>query len=115
MVTELFLQRFAGSRNPLYPPTLDTLKTLTGPFDLVFIDADKENNEQYYEGCLQLLRPGGVVALDNALWGGSVVNASDQRESTRAIRDFNAARAKDERVSVSMVPIGDGVLLMCKR
>ena len=101
-------------------PALETLSALiddgqANSFDLAFIDADKENNEHYYESCLQLLRPGGVVALDNALWGGSVVNASDQRESTRAIRDFNAARAKDERVSVSMVPIGDGVLLMCKR
>lgn len=101
-------------------PAVQTLDALladgqAGTFDLAFLDADKESYEAYYERCLALLRPGGVIAVDNVLWGGNVVNEDDQRESTVAIRAFNAARAEDPRVDVVIVPIGDGVSLLVKR
>lgn len=101
-------------------PALDTLDALlaegaAGTFDLAFIDADKESYEAYYERCLQLLRPAGLVAVDNVLWGGSVLDPDDERESTRAIRAFNEARVRDDRVEPVIVPIGDGVSLLVKR
>ena len=84
-------------------------------FDFAFIDADKSNYDAYYERSLELLRPGGVVAVDNALWGGSVADASDQRTDTVAIRALNSKALRDPRVSASLVPIGDGVLIARKR
>lgn len=84
-------------------------------FDLAYIDADKENLVAYYEDCLRLLRPGGLVAIDNTLWGGSVADASDQSASTRAVRALNETVHADERVDLSLVPIGDGVTLARKR
>lgn len=100
-------------------PGIDTLNRLlavggTGTFDFAFIDADKQNYPAYYERCLELLRPGGVIAVDNVLWGGSVADESDQQPSTRAIRRFNEAVARDERVELSLVPIGDGLTLARK-
>jgi caffeoyl-CoA O-methyltransferase len=96
-------------------PALDTLKTLKGPFDLAFIDADKPNYWKYYERCLKLIRKGGLIAVDNTLWGGSVIDPEDQSESTRALRDFNERVAKDRRVDIALVPIGDGLTLAVKR
>jgi caffeoyl-CoA O-methyltransferase len=101
-------------------PALQTLDGLlaageAGGFDFCFIDADKERSDDYYERCLELLRPGGLVAVDNALWEGSVADPSNQSESTVAIRALNAKVLADERVSMSLVPIGDGVLLAHKR
>jgi O-methyltransferase len=101
-------------------PGLDTLDHLldqgqTGTFDFAFIDADKENYENYYERCLELLRPGGLVAVDNTLWGGSVANPNDQGAETVAIRNLNNKIHNDQRVSVSLVPIGDGVTLARKK
>lgn len=96
-------------------PALDTLSDLTASgerFDLAFVDADKENMEAYYQALLQLVRPGGLIAVDNVLWGGSVLDASDERPSTRAIHAFNLARSTDERVDLVLVPIGDGVTLL---
>lgn len=83
-------------------------------YDFAFIDADKEGYQDYYELCVRLLRPGGVVVLDNALWGGSVADRSDQRASTRAIREVNRTVLEDRRVDASLVPVGDGLLLARK-
>lgn len=84
-------------------------------FDLAYIDADKESLVAYYEDCLRLLRPGGLVAIDNTLWGGRVADESDQSASTRAVRAFNETVHADERVDLSLVPIGDGMTLARKR
>lgn len=86
-----------------------------GKFDFAFIDADKENYRAYYERILKLLRPGGLVAVDNVLWGGSVIDPSDQSVDTQAIRAFNKKLKNDKRVSVSLLPIGDGLTLARKR
>jgi caffeoyl-CoA O-methyltransferase len=84
-------------------------------FDFAFIDADKSNYGAYFDHCIKLVRPGGLIAVDNVLWGGAVVDASDQTEDTVAIRELNAKLHKDERVDVSLVPIGDGLTLARKR
>lgn len=101
-------------------PALDTLDTLrkageAGRFDFAFIDADKQNYPAYYERCLELLRPGGVVALDNALWSGRVADQHDNDPDTVALRDLNRTIHADQRVTMSLVPIGDGLLLARKR
>ena len=97
-------------------PAKDTLLELindglTGTFDFAFIDADKVNYPAYYEKCLQLLRKGGVIAIDNVLWGGSVIDSKRNDEDTKAIRELNDFIRNDRRVSISMVPIGDGLTL----
>lgn len=81
-------------------------------FDLAFIDADKENYEAYYELALKLVRPGGAIAVDNVIWGGSVLEDDPDSEATRAIKAFNEARRNDDRVHLAMVPIADGVTLL---
>jgi caffeoyl-CoA O-methyltransferase len=86
-----------------------------GTFDLAFVDADKENYDQYYEYALQLLRPGGLLMIDNVLWGGSVANPDKQEPSTQAIRALNTKIHGDERVTMSLLPIGDGLTLAKKR
>jgi caffeoyl-CoA O-methyltransferase len=86
-----------------------------GRYDFAFIDADKSAYRDYYERCLQLLRPGGLVAVDNTLWNGAVIDPADQTEDTKAIRAFNEAVHRDERVDVSLVMVGDGVTLARKR
>jgi caffeoyl-CoA O-methyltransferase len=86
-----------------------------GQFDFAFIDADKTGYDAYYERCLELLRPGGLIAIDNSLWGGKVADPSVNDESTTAIRALNAKACADPRVSASLVPIGDGLLLARKR
>jgi len=101
-------------------PALQTLEALlaagdAGSFDFAFIDADKPNYDAYYERCLTLLRPGGLVAVDNTLWNGAVSDETDQRETTRAIRALNVKLAADSRVTASLVPIGDGLYLARKR
>ena len=80
-------------------------------FDFAFIDADKANYETYYELCLKLIRPGGLIAIDNVLWHGDVADASKQDADTLAIRRLNAKIHADPRVSMSLVPIGDGLTL----
>jgi caffeoyl-CoA O-methyltransferase len=97
--------------------TLDELLAQNGAasFDLAFIDADKENYEGYYERCLKLLRPGGLICVDNTLWHGRVIEADATDADTQAIRAFNAKLRDDDRVSLSMVPIGDGLTLCRKR
>src|SRR5262245_45830755 len=101
-------------------PGLTTLDALigegqAGSFDFAFIDADKGNNLNYYERCLTLLRSGGVIAVDNVLWNGSVADPENTKPDTIAIRELNARVRADERVSMSLVPIGDGLLLARKR
>ena len=96
-------------------PALETLAGLKGQFDFAFIDADKPNYWAYYERCLKLLRKGGLIAVDNTLWGGSVINPEKQSESTVALREFNKRVARDRRVDIALVPIGDGLTLATKR
>lgn len=99
-------------------PALASLEAIgadqNGTFDFVFIDADKENYAAYYEHGLRLLRQGGLIAIDNVLWGGRVINAEDQTADTIAIRALNAQIHNDTRVESSMLPIGDGLTLALK-
>jgi predicted O-methyltransferase YrrM len=83
-----------------------------GDYDFVFIDADKRGLEDYYEKALRLVRPGGLIAVDNTLWSGRVADPDNHEESTNAIRGFNASVIDDGRVRLSLVPIGDGVTLL---
>lgn len=97
-------------------PALGTLDDLlqegaSASFDLAFIDADKANYAGYYERALRLVRPGGLIAIDNVLWSGRVADPADTDADTEAIRALNEAIAVDERVDVAMVPIADGVTL----
>ena len=83
-------------------------------FDFAFLDADKRNYAAYYERLLELVRPGGLIAVDNTLWSGRVADPAAQDPETAAIRAFNAALAADDRALVSLVPIGDGLTLARK-
>lgn len=98
-------------------PTLDALiaEGRAGSFDFAFVDADKENYDGYVERALVLLRPGGLLAVDNVLWGGAVADPARQDAETEAIRALNAKLHRDERVTLSLVPIGDGLTLARKR
>ncbi len=101
-------------------PALQTLDDLIalgqgGTFDFAFIDADKENYANYFERALVLLRPGGLIAVDNVLWSGRVIDKSVKDADTRAIRAFNDKLKSDERVWISMLPIRDGLTLACKK
>jgi caffeoyl-CoA O-methyltransferase len=97
--------------------TLDALLAsgAAGTFDFCFIDADKDGYDAYYERCLQLSRPGGLIAIDNALWGGQVADPSVKDSETEAIRALNAKVGRDERVNINLLPVGDGLLLAQKR
>ncbi len=83
-------------------------------FDFIFIDADKQNYIKYYEMALRLLRKGGLIAVDNTLWSGAVADPENIEPGTRAIRRFNDLIKQDERVSTSLVTIGDGLTLILK-
>ena len=101
-------------------PAADTLDKVladgnAGSFDFAFIDADKTGYDGYYERCLALLRPGGVIVIDNALWGGSVVDSADCSDDTRAIRALNEKISRDPRVEAYLAPVGDGVHLAWKK
>ena len=95
-------------------PALQTLETLRGPFDFAFIDADKENYANYYERCLALVRRGGIIAIDNTLWSGAVADAGVRDATTRSLRAFNDKLHADERVALSLLPVGDGLTLALK-
>jgi caffeoyl-CoA O-methyltransferase len=100
-------------------PALDTLDALiaqglAGQFDMAFIDADKANYANYYERALVLVRAGGLIAVDNVLWDGRVIDESVQDTDTQAIRAFNTKLHADSRISLSLVPLGDGLTLACK-
>jgi len=101
-------------------PALDTLGKLladggAGKFDLAFIDADKKQYDGYYEAILKLLRPGGLVLIDNVLWSGAVADPKKRDGDTVAIRALNKKLRDDERVTLSLLPIGDGLTLARKR
>jgi caffeoyl-CoA O-methyltransferase len=94
-------------------PALETIESLDGPFDLVFIDADKPNYRNYYEAVLPKLGERGVIAVDNVLWSGRVLEeAAEHDDSTRALREFNDHVAGDERVHAVMLTIRDGISLI---
>lgn len=84
-------------------------------FDFAFIDADKEGYATYYELLLRLIRPGGLIAVDNVLWGGAVIDPDKNDPDTEAIRQFNRSLLGDARVDISLVPIGDGLTLARKK
>ena len=84
-------------------------------FDFVFIDADKTNYANYYERALVLVRPGGLIGIDNVLWYGRVIDASFDDPDTRAIRVLNEKLLNDDRVWLSMLPVRDGLTLACKK
>ncbi|HUD97510.1 MAG TPA: class I SAM-dependent methyltransferase [Woeseiaceae bacterium] len=101
-------------------PALETLdKLIDDPderqFDFAFIDADKANNDNYYERCLKLVKPGGLISFDNALWDGKVADQSERDEDTVALRALNRKLHTDDRIDLSLVPIGDGLTLCRKR
>ena len=101
-------------------PALVTLQKLIddqkqNTFDFAFIDADKPNYANYYEYCLTLVKPNGVIAIDNVLWSGEVINPDNQSENTCAIRALNHTIANDHRVTTCLLPIGDGLTLIKKR
>ena len=85
-----------------------------GTYDFAFIDADKSRYMAYYERCLTLLRVGGLIVVDNTLWSGAVADPAKDDEDTKAIRAFNDAVHRDQRVAMSLLPIGDGVTLAVK-
>ena len=97
--------------------SLDTLlnEGQANSFDAAFIDADKANYDSYYECALRLVRPGGLIMLDNTLWGGAVADPEAQDADTQALRRLNDKLLRDPRVSISLVPIGDGLTLARRR
>lgn len=100
-------------------PALETLRQLIGEgrgnsFDLAFIDADKSNYQAYYDCALELLRPGGLIVADNVLWHGKVIDPAEQDTDTTAIREFNRRLQNDDRVTISLLPLGDGLTLARK-
>lgn len=101
-------------------PALETMDQLiatghAGSFDFIFIDADKENHPAYYEKALQLVRSGGLILIDNALWFGKVANPSVQDSATQAIRSLNKTLHHDHRITnLSLLPVGDGLVLATK-
>jgi predicted O-methyltransferase YrrM len=109
----------AGQIDLYIAPALQTLDRMIAhgqgsSFDFAFIDADKENYWGYFECALKLLRVGGLIAIDNTLWGGQPADPNNNEPSTRAIRAFNQRLFKDSRVRISLVPIGDGMTLALK-
>lgn len=94
-------------------PALETLESLNGPFDLAFVDADKENYPAYYELCLERLRPGGAIAVDNVFWNGDVLDPKD--DEARAIAALNERVTRDPRVDHALLTIRDGVMLVVKK
>jgi caffeoyl-CoA O-methyltransferase len=93
-------------------PALDTLASVTGPFELIFIDADKVNYVAYYQRSLDLVAPAGVILIDNVLWSGEVLNSSSVDPSTAAIQELNRTVAADPRVSAVLLTLRDGVFVI---
>jgi O-methyltransferase len=101
-------------------PALATLDRLmahgfAGKLDLAFIDANKEDYDAYYERCLDLVRPGGLILVDNVLWGGAVANPADKDADTDAIRALNAKLKADDRIELALLAVGDGMTCALKR
>jgi caffeoyl-CoA O-methyltransferase len=106
---------YADRIEVLVAPALTSLENLPGPFDLVFIDADKENYRNYYEAVLPRLSPHGIIAVDNVLWSGRILDDMAQDRDTVAMRAFNDFVASDARVEAVMLTVRDGVTLVRKR
>jgi caffeoyl-CoA O-methyltransferase len=98
--------------NILIGPALESIKKLSGPFDIIFIDADKENYPKYYEYAVDMVRVGGLIIFDNALWGGSVLNPEDKTDEMIALT--NDMIQKDNRVINQLVPLRDGLMIAQK-
>jgi caffeoyl-CoA O-methyltransferase len=96
----------------LVGPARDAVASLPGPFDVVFIDADKSGYVGYYEAVVPKLAPHGVIAVDNTLWGGAVADPSDESETAATLRAFNDHAAADPRTRCVLLPVGDGVMLI---
>lgn len=101
-------------------PAAETLQALieegeAGTFDFAFIDADKANYPVYYEKSLELIRPGGLIAIDNVLWSGKVADLAIHDRDTEVLRELNTKLVNDDRVTLSMLPVGDGLTLARKR
>ncbi|WP_420348460.1 class I SAM-dependent methyltransferase [Pelagibius sp.] len=110
----------AGKIDLRLAPAVETLESLlangeAGTYDFAFIDADKSNYDSYYELSLQLLKPGGLIAIDNVLWGGDVLDLNRTDSDTLAIRAINTKVSTDSRVQCSLIPIGDGLMLARKQ
>ena len=86
-----------------------------GRFDMAFIDADKANYDRYFEACLLLVRRGGLILIDNVLWGGAVADASRDDDDTVAIRTLNLKLREDRRIDLGLIPTGDGLTVALKR
>ena len=100
-------------------PAVETLQALLagggkGTFDFAFIDADKSNYQAYFDSAIELIRPGGLIAVDNVLWHGRVIDPAEQDRDTLAVREFNRKLHTDARVEISLVPMGDGLTLARK-
>jgi caffeoyl-CoA O-methyltransferase len=96
-------------------PALDTIERLGGKWDFVFVDADKENYGNYYDALVPRLRPTGLMAVDNTLWSGRVIDDEDDSPATQAIRELNDRIASDDRVIAVQLPVRDGVTLVRRR
>ena len=109
----------AGKIDLRIAPALQTLAQVRSdgvePFDMAFIDADKANVGEYYEAALTLVRPGGLILVDNVLWSGAVLDASTSDPDTQALHALNAKAGRDERVDVALLPVCDGLLIARKR
>ena len=110
----------AGKIDLRIAPAAETLDRLLADgeqdgFDFAFIDADKAGYDTYYERVLRLVRPGGLIALDNTLWGGQVLDPDTDDKDTRALRALNAKLAADERITLCLLPLADGVTLARRR
>jgi caffeoyl-CoA O-methyltransferase len=103
---------YAAAIEVVVGPALQTIATLPGPFDLIFIDADKANYLRYYEAVLPKLAPRGLIAADNTLWSGRILDPTDTSEDTVALRAFNAQVAADPRVVAVQTTVRDGVTLI---
>ena len=84
-------------------------------FDMIFIDADKRNYQAYYELCLKLISQDGIILFDNVLWSGDVADSTNQEKDTVALRELNQFLFNDNRVNISMIPVGDGITMVQKR
>jgi caffeoyl-CoA O-methyltransferase len=114
--------KLAGVERKIELRLAPALRTLDGllrreksKFDFAFIDADKANYQAYFERCLQLVRRGGLIAIDNTLWSGRVLDDASRDADTRAIRAFNRKLHGDRRVDIALLPVGDGLTLALKR
>ncbi len=116
-IAEKFWERSPHGKKikPIVGKALDSLRSIQGSFDLVFIDADKENYLRYFERCLNLLSPDGLIVVDNALWGGDVLNQKSRDPDTKAIRDFNDFISKRNDLECCLLPVRDGVFLIRKK